>query len=155
MTSLTDIFNFFWPRFLQLVFCFLQSTSKAETVLLFIHLNSMKFLGMVWEIYFPNSWSSALAFFPHQNVSSLVTFHLKLQLQRTLRRDCNYAHQFVFGQAKSWRWIPLYSSLYNAWTHFLFTQRRDLFKLCQIWILSLLQKVSSECPKSSWSSWIC
>ena len=81
MKSLTDIFKLFWPRFLQLVCCFLQSTSKAGTVLLFIHLNSTKFLGMVWEIYFPNSWSSALTFFPHQNVSSLVTFHLSFSCE--------------------------------------------------------------------------
>ena len=45
--------------------------------------------------------------------------------------------------------------LYNTWTHFLFTRLRDIFKLSQIWILPLLQKVSSQCPEPSWSSWIC
>ena len=65
---------------------------------------------MGWEICFPKSWSSALTFFPCQNVPPMVTFHLKFQLRRLLWRDHKYTHQFVFGQAKSWRWIPLHSS---------------------------------------------
>ena len=43
--------------------------------------------------------------------------------------------------------------LYNAWTHFLFTRLRNVFKLSQIWN-ALLQKVSRQCPEASWSSWL-
>ena len=65
---------------------------------------------MVREICFSNSWPSTLAFFRHQNLLPLVTFHLKFQQWRLLRRNHNYIHHFVFGQAESWRWIPLHSS---------------------------------------------
>ena len=97
------------------VFFFLQNTCRTDPVLqntfqwlLLMHLNGIKLLVMVWEFCFPNSWSSALAFFPHQHVSPLVTFHLKFQLRRLLRRVHIYTCQFLFGQAKSWRWIPLH-----------------------------------------------
>ena len=39
--------------------------------------------------------------------------------------------------------------LYDARTHFLFTPLRDVFKLSQIWILPLPQKVSSHCQEPS------
>ena len=126
----------------QFVLCFLQNTSRTETSLqnnsqwlLLIHLNEIKRLGMVWEICFPNIWSRALTFFPHQNVLPLVTFHLKFQLRRLVRRDDNYNHQFFFGQAKKLKMSSLTQFLYNAKTHFLFTRLWLIFKLSQIWIL--------------------
>ena len=85
----------------------ISRTEPTSQWLLLIHLNKIKRLGMARETCFPNS-SSALAFFPHQNMPPLVTFHLNYQLRRILQRDYSYTHQFVFGQEKIWRWILLH-----------------------------------------------
>ena len=100
---------------------------------------------MVWELCFPNSRSGALAFFPHQHVPPLVTFRLKFQLRRLLRRGHNYTSQFVFGQAKSWRRIPLHSSCIMQeiifclpdWVKFSNYHNSESFHCCKMQVASV------------------
>ena len=50
--------------------------------------------------FFPKSGSSALTFFPHHNVPPSVSFHLKFQLQRLLRRDHIIPISLFFSRQK-------------------------------------------------------
>ena len=140
----------------QLVSFYQQNTSKKEHVLwntsqwlLLMHFNGIKLSRMVWKFCFPKR-------------ANIVGFPLKCYFQcyfilkynrRLFRRDNNYTHQFVFEQAKCWRWIPLHSSCIMH-EHIFFLPDWGMFSSYRkSGSFHYYKKVSSLYPEPSYS-WI-
>ena len=81
-----------------------------------------------------------------------MLFYIKIQ-SKAISTEQQLYPSVCFWTGKMLMMDSFTQLLYNAWTHFLFTRLRDIFKLSQIWILPLLQKVSSLYPEPSYS-WI-
>ena len=68
-------------------------------------------VGSNFREWYENSAFQAVDQVPsHCFRASTDDFPSEISAANALRRDHNYTHQFVFGQAKTWRWIPLHSS---------------------------------------------
>ena len=73
---------------------------------------------MVWELHFPNSWSKALEFCPHQNVPVLS----KISAAKAIAKKSLLYPSVFFSTGKKLTINCFTQLLYNAWTHFLFTR---------------------------------
>ena len=107
-------FKGFWPLVENSLYLFTGRTLLKKNLSYGILLNGcLLYTSMVSNF---RQWYENFVF---QNESTFVGFPLKCYFQcyfmlkynrRLFWRNNNYTHQFVFGQAKWWRWIPLHSS---------------------------------------------
>ena len=103
-----------------------------------------------WDQTFGNLFSKQLFKCPRilstYKQASIGDFPSKISAAKAIAKRPQFHLSVWFWTDKMQTMNSFTLFLYNAWTHFLFTRLRDVFKLSQIWIFLSLQKVSSQCP---------